>query len=293
MKTIFLAIVIAFTMFSFTSQVSSAELITNGGFETGTFAGWTAVNGVSPWQVWQNSPAGVNTGYGLAVTAPQEGTRLAWQGVAGAAGATFTLSQDITIPSLNSATFTWKDRFQQDLFTFCTGAGCGTNPYRVQILNTSNTVLQTLYTSTALPGTIHDTGWQTHSASLNAYSGQTIRIRFSTVVTVFYDGPGQLEIDAVSVNAFVPTAANVSVSGRVVSANGSGIRNATLSLIDSNGNIRTARTGSFGYYSIDDVPTGTYVLSISTKRFVFVNPTRVISLADNLGGVDFVAENEL
>lgn len=88
-----------------------------------------------------------------------------------------------------------------------------------------------------------------------------------------------------------PSAAEVSVSGRVTTADGHGIRNAVLTLTASNGNSMTARTGSFGYYRIDDVTTGeNYVLTVSAKRYVFLEPSRIISVNESIGDADFRAE---
>jgi len=87
-----------------------------------------------------------------------------------------------------------------------------------------------------------------------------------------------------------PTAANASISGRVLTAEGSGVRNAIVQLTDQQGNVRSVRTSSFGYYRFDDVPSGeTYLLSVVSKRFQFANPTRLISVVDDLTGEDFVA----
>ncbi len=86
-----------------------------------------------------------------------------------------------------------------------------------------------------------------------------------------------------------PTAASVSVSGRVTAANGNGIRNIVVSLIDSNGQTRTTKTTSFGYYNFDEVPLGTAVIAVSSKRFTFADPTKILSLTDNLSDVDFTA----
>jgi len=87
-----------------------------------------------------------------------------------------------------------------------------------------------------------------------------------------------------------PSAANVSISGRVTTPNGKGVRNAILTLSDPNGTIRRVQTGSFGYYSFDDVPGGeSYVLTIHTKRFTFANPSRIVFAADDVSDADFVA----
>jgi len=87
-----------------------------------------------------------------------------------------------------------------------------------------------------------------------------------------------------------PTAANVSVSGRVLTSQGQGIRNAGVTLTDANGTTRTAITSSFGYYRFDEVEVGqTYVVTVRSKRFQFSNPTQVITLMDVLTDLNFAA----
>jgi hypothetical protein len=88
-----------------------------------------------------------------------------------------------------------------------------------------------------------------------------------------------------------PTAAGVSVSGRVMTANGNGIRNVIVTLADASGLTRRAISSSFGYYRFDDVEAGqNYVISVRSKRFTFANPTRILSVQDELTDVDFTAE---
>ncbi len=90
-----------------------------------------------------------------------------------------------------------------------------------------------------------------------------------------------------------PTSAAVSVSGRVSTADGRGIRNAVLTLTASDGTTRVARTGSFGYYAFDGVASGeTYVLTIATKRYSFSALSRLISVNESIGDVDFTALQE-
>lgn len=87
-----------------------------------------------------------------------------------------------------------------------------------------------------------------------------------------------------------PTAAAVSITGRVTTADGQGIRNARLTLISPNGARRTAATSTFGYYAFDGVEVGqTYVLEVVSKRYAFANTTRVFSLQDHVTGMDFTA----
>ncbi|MEQ1607114.1 MAG: MBG domain-containing protein [Pyrinomonadaceae bacterium] len=83
------------------------------------------------------------------------------------------------------------------------------------------------------------------------------------------------------------TAAGVRVSGRVTTAGGQALRNATVILTDSEGNRRTVTTGSFGIYTFDDVEAGqTYVVGVQAKRYRFVS--RVVNVTDNVSDVNFV-----
>ena len=89
-----------------------------------------------------------------------------------------------------------------------------------------------------------------------------------------------------------PTAAEVSLSGRVVDANGIGISKAQMVLVRGmTGEVKIALTNAFGYYSFDGLDiTDIYVLNVSHKRFGFAGSQRVVSLNDNLTDVDFVAQ---
>jgi hypothetical protein len=276
-------------------NVSAAELITNGGFETGNFTGWTATNPSAPWRLWTVSASGFGGNDGVFVPVPnatsvQQGTFNAWHGVAAGTGQSFTLIQNITLPAATNVRLTWMDRYQMNYTQFCgVSPVCGTATYAVEILNTSNTLLQTLYTVTTLNNTNTDTGWVNHVASLTPYAGQTIRLRFRTTVTHDLRGPGQLEVDGVSAQTLQPTNSTVSVGGRVVSANGNGIRNVVVSLTDPNGAVHTALTGSFGYYRFDEIPVGVQVISVAAKRYNFASPTQVITALDNVADLDFTA----
>jgi hypothetical protein len=87
----------------------------------------------------------------------------------------------------------------------------------------------------------------------------------------------------------VPTAANVTVSGRVLTASGSGIRNAVVTLIDTRGVVRSVSTSSFGYYHFEDVRAGgSYVIGVASKRFRF--SPQAVNLTDNLTDLNLVAE---
>ena len=90
----------------------------------------------------------------------------------------------------------------------------------------------------------------------------------------------------------VPTAAQASISGRVMTADGIAIRNAEVTVT---GNSLTTplrvSTSSFGYFSFDGLQTGeTYVVTVNSRRYTFQTPSQVISLIDNVSDLDFVAD---
>lgn len=86
-----------------------------------------------------------------------------------------------------------------------------------------------------------------------------------------------------------PTAASVSISGRVRTIDGRGLRGAIVSITDGNGMIRQTTTSTFGYYRFEGVTAGeSYVVGVASKRYrftpIFVNVT------DELRDLDFYPE---
>lgn len=86
-----------------------------------------------------------------------------------------------------------------------------------------------------------------------------------------------------------PTAASVSVSGRVLTNDGRGLRNASVAITNAAGNVMYARSNAFGYFRFDEVDSGqTYVISVASKRFTFT--PRVVNVTGELSEVDFIAQ---
>lgn len=88
-----------------------------------------------------------------------------------------------------------------------------------------------------------------------------------------------------------PTAAAVSITGRVKAANGAGIRNVVVTLTSPKGSTNIARSSSFGYYRFDEVPScETYIVSVVSKRFIFAQASITIGVFDEITGLDFIAD---
>ncbi len=85
-----------------------------------------------------------------------------------------------------------------------------------------------------------------------------------------------------------PTAASVSISGRLLTDNGRGLNNARVILTDSSGTTQTATSSSFGYYRFGDVSVGeTYVISVVSKRYQFA--PQVVFVTEENNSVNFTA----
>jgi hypothetical protein len=106
-----------------------------------------------------------------------------------------------------------------------------------------------------------------------------------TAVTGCLDGGWEIQI--------LPfTAAAASIGGHVTTANGQGIRNAKIVVTGPTlEQPLVTSTGSMGYYAIDGLQSGqTYVVTVNSQRYVFSNPTHVVSLVDNIADLNFVAD---
>ena len=93
-----------------------------------------------------------------------------------------------------------------------------------------------------------------------------------------------------TVGVATPTASNVSVSGRVLSPDGRGLRNASVTLTDPNNVVRRVLTSSFGYYRFENVSTagGQYTAAVGSRRYQY--SPRVLNLSTNTVDVDFVGQ---
>ena len=89
--------------------------------------------------------------------------------------------------------------------------------------------------------------------------------------------------------SLAPTAASVSVSGRVSVGKGAGLSNAFVTLTGSDGVTRTAKTTSFGYYSFDDVEVGqSYTMTVMSRRYYFT--PQIVTVNEEMGNLNFFAQ---
>jgi hypothetical protein len=87
-----------------------------------------------------------------------------------------------------------------------------------------------------------------------------------------------------------PTAASVIIEGRVLTADGQGIRNVSITVIDSSGVIRSAFSTLFGYFKVDNLPSGNvYTITVQAKKYQFDQSSQVVLLMDNISDLNFIA----
>lgn len=127
--------------------------------------------------------------------------------------------------------------------------------------------------------------------SLNA--GEVLYVRWvdefsqATALGVADDG---LAIDDFSISLSTTTSAPVSVSGRVIDANGRGIGQTRIEVRNTQGIVKTAITNAFGYYNFQEVPVGNiYFVEASSKQHTFIEPVKAIQLDDSIVRLDFIA----
>ncbi|MDD4856525.1 MAG: NEW3 domain-containing protein [Candidatus Krumholzibacteria bacterium] len=156
----------------------AGELVQNGGFEAGAFTGW--VNGAGNTSGQYNSSWADHT---VVLDCPFAGSYSALLGfkyTAQRANRFGYMYQDVSVPTnISQATLFFK--FRQQGYD-----GLEYDPFRMQIRNTSNTVLATVitYAFSEWDDQFKDSGWlDDNNASpvgydLTSYSGQTIRLYF-------------------------------------------------------------------------------------------------------------------
>ena len=168
--------------------------LSNGGFETGDFAGWVIQDVSSPFLPLQVNSAGIQPWFPFFSSDPTEGTLAALHGWDGESG-TISLAQDITLPS-TALTLEFDYRAAWDLSAY--GATQDRN-FIVSIEPTgggSPLLIDTVLTADV--GTINnDTGDLHGSIDVSAYANSSIRISFDWTVSEDFSGPGFFQLDNV------------------------------------------------------------------------------------------------
>ena len=182
LRALFILLTLLF-VFVFASLNSNAqELVTNGGFETGDFSGWT-LEDLTPFGDWFVY-TGTLSPFGLNILAPPDGTFTA---VADQDSSDSNiLYQDIQIPEGATVTCSAIVYYENRDNIFIIGDGLTLNgpnqQYRVDIMDpnapsfdTGAGVLLNLFQT--LPGNPNSLGYTTLNFDLSPFAGSTVRIK--------------------------------------------------------------------------------------------------------------------
>ncbi len=88
----------------------------------------------------------------------------------------------------------------------------------------------------------------------------------------------------------ISSAASATISGRVLNSKGNGLGRVTVLLVGGSlSEPKYATTNNFGYYSFAGIPVGeNYVVSVMSKSYLFKQPSKVMSVNENLTDIDFI-----
>ena len=158
--------------------------------------------------------------------------------------------------------------------------------YQTQVITANNGAFTYSVTSGALPNGISLTT-NVAPTAIVALSGTPTQSGIFNFAITATNGTNS-NVTNYRLQILAPTAAGVSVSGRVL-IGGRGLTNAVVTLTDQNGNVRSTRTSSFGYYRFDEVAAGQiYVVAIKSKRFQFA--PQVVSITEDVSELNFYSD---
>jgi uncharacterized repeat protein (TIGR01451 family) len=145
--------------------------------------------------------------------------------------------------------------------------------------------------TSAAGGTLYNLQFTVLGAANQTSALTFVNASNNTNTFLFNNGTPSAATNTGKFTVFAPTAANVSVSGRVITQSGRGIRNVQIMMTDSQDNVRQAQTTAFGYYRFDGVAAGeTVTLSVKARQFKFVQPAIVRTTNESITDADFVSE---
>jgi hypothetical protein len=201
--------------------------------------------------------------------------------------------------SVSAATFSvapiaqnlnWGEWYRLDYdIRLCDGLS-GTSPndiVRVQIYDSSSNLLGTAFGST------WESAWKTGSfgggttpRAVNGFDFWT-QTGPNNALVGYIDNFSQ-SVDNVANPCLAPTAAAVSVGGRVLDTGGRGISRAIVNMTDATGTMRASLTNPFGYYRFDNVLAGdSYIFEVRHKSYSFA--PQVLYVGEELSEFNLVA----
>ncbi len=224
-------------------------------------------------------------------------------GTAAASPPAFTANVSNQAVSLTSFVSTSTNYFQfqlsgvssfQDYILYFNARRSGTGPINVDVQYSIDGMTFTTFSTIQPPDQSTFSNVSRFNVDLSAISaieGQpTVYFRLSG-----RDGTGSsgtFVIDNFQVQAMAPSAAGAIINGRITDSRGRGLHRVVVMMTGSGIEEPIyATTSAFGYYRFEDVPAGnTYILTASSIRYTFEQPTIVINVNGDLDGADFVGQ---
>ena len=143
-----------------------------------------------------------------------------------------------------------------------------------------------------LTGTGPSTSGASATVGVQAASTGTVFTQFSSGTASLSSGQmisatiGQAVCSA-GAGFCVVTSAPATVAGQVLTRDGRGVGNATVTLTDMDGGTKRVMTNSFGFFRFDDVPSGiSYIVSVSASGYSFASQLVVVN--DDVTDLTFV-----
>jgi uncharacterized repeat protein (TIGR01451 family) len=194
------------------SVVALAATMTNGGFETGTFSGWTVVNLTGSSGNWFNYTGTTSPSSGHTIPAPPEGTRAATTDQTGPGS--HELYQDVVLQPGFTHTLTFSLYYHayspltaKGRTLDFNGSGGPNMQYRVDVMKTTapdfsiaatDVLANVFQTDTGDPLVVSPT---TKMFDLTPFAGQTVRLRYAEVDNQLFFNAGVDNVQVVSTQA--------------------------------------------------------------------------------------------
>ena len=99
--------------------------------------------------------------------------------------------------------------------------------------------------------------------------------------------PQNTTVDIGSVE--VAVAVSATISGQVLSTFGGGVPNVWVTISNQTGVVGTARTNSFGYFTLRGIPSGQYTLEVNAKQYTFAPQN--INVTGDVAGITIIASS--
>ncbi len=170
--------------------------------------------------------------------------------------------------------------------TFSNENGLAGNANTLMDYNPANTVFTTYDGNNTAAINLGTTANPSSRAELSITSGTVVPasqvvLRFTIQVN---RGDEFVGLDDIIVSQLAPTAANASISGRVLNAFGRSAKNTSVTLTSISGETRYARSNQQGHFSFREVETGqTYIVNAYSKGLQF--NSLVVTVTDNIEGL--------